>query len=329
MGQKMKKGLSNLDAQAVQNSSHGQAFQSMLGPKLGGDLSDFTLIDVVQLIIFSRKTGALALRRGREESYLHFEHGQLVHATKGMLSGEEAAYSIFDSTKGNFEFLTGEITSERTINLDSTHFLMEAARRSDEAQRDSSNGGDEDEFYLNDAATDSGQRPRLSIIRNEDGKGENEEGILDENANGDSLADDLISAFMSCTSDADGCAGRDDNSDRLLAVLNEMPDVEGYCVYNQDGSRQSCSLKESGAPLMLFSDDDGIAASQIVQGGKALGVILEAGHFICSVGFSGARDRKIFFEADGRYVAADIRPGRHHADIAIKAFAGLPESSLG
>ncbi len=319
----MTKWLSGLGAQAAEQQSSAQAQQNMLGSRLVGSLLDFTLVDVAQLVIFSRKTGTLVLRRGHEESYLHFDHGQLVHARKGDLSGDEAAYSIFESTTGHFEFLTGETTSEKTISLDSTHFLMEAARRHDEAQRESEHLPEE-EFYINEAHPDSGARPRLSVIRSDQVDEDGEDGDKEGNASRNSLADDLISSFLSCSDDGGAAGVANGDSDQLLSALNGLPEIEEYRVYGQDGLRLSCRLADNGAPPPIFFDDDAVAVLQIIKSGKALGELLKAGRFLCSAAFPCASGRKVFFEADSRYVAADLGPGRHYVDIAIKAFAGLP-----
>ncbi len=104
--------------------------------ELRGNLKDFSLPDIIQLVAFGRKTGALRVAYNGGGSALYFETGDVVHAEFPGLSGEKAVYALFRVESGEFSFETGVPTPKRTITMDSTNLVMEAARLLDEANRD-------------------------------------------------------------------------------------------------------------------------------------------------------------------------------------------------
>ncbi len=73
---------------------------------LQGDLSDFGLVDIIQLIDLGKKTGGVEVhaRRGTEQfdGWLYFNEGKICGAQLGSLSGEEAAYTLFTCNAGPF-----------------------------------------------------------------------------------------------------------------------------------------------------------------------------------------------------------------------------------
>ncbi len=130
--------------------------------ELRGNLKDFSLPDIIQLVAFGRKTGALRVSHNGGGSALYFETGDVVHAEFPGLSGEKAVYALFRVESGEFSFETGVPTPKRTITMDSTNLVMEAARLLDEANRDGEaappipDGGD-DWFDLDEGAPDPAQ----------------------------------------------------------------------------------------------------------------------------------------------------------------------------
>lgn len=97
-----------------------------------GSLKDLPLPDIIQLVSVSGKTGVFQLTRGTENGEIWLENGQIVHATVGNLSGEEAIYSLAIWSQGEFQFVTGQQPPAHTITKSNTNLLMEAARRLDE-----------------------------------------------------------------------------------------------------------------------------------------------------------------------------------------------------
>lgn len=103
--------------------------------ELSGNLGDFGLPDIVQLVAFGRKTGALQVEDGRGGASLYFEDGNVVHAEHRGEEGERAAYSLLGIQDGHFRFQSEIAAPGRTLSMDPTNLILEAARQLDEARR--------------------------------------------------------------------------------------------------------------------------------------------------------------------------------------------------
>ncbi len=104
--------------------------------ELRGNLKDFSLPDIIQLVGFGRKTGVLRVSSQRGGAALFFEQGNVIHAEFPGARGQEAVFALFRVGHGEFLF-QGEVPSPaRTIEMDPTNLVMEAARLLDEARRD-------------------------------------------------------------------------------------------------------------------------------------------------------------------------------------------------
>jgi hypothetical protein len=99
---------------------------------LDGNLEDFPLADVLQLINMGSRTGLLVITKNDLTARIWFERGQAVHAQVGDMDGEKAVYETFNWREGRFTFDTDATTDLRTIDLDCQNLIMEAVRRLDE-----------------------------------------------------------------------------------------------------------------------------------------------------------------------------------------------------
>jgi hypothetical protein len=99
---------------------------------LDGNLEDFPLTDVFQLILMGERSGMLEVESDHRHAVIYFEKGQAVHAQLDNLSGEKAVYEVFDWKAGNFAFRTDVATPDRTIILECHNLVLEAVRRLDE-----------------------------------------------------------------------------------------------------------------------------------------------------------------------------------------------------
>ena len=97
-----------------------------------GSLKELPLPDIIQLVSVSGKTGKFSLTDGSSSGDIHLVGGKIIHAVTGKLSGEEAVYEMAVWAEGDFVFVPGDSTPEKTINKSNTNLLMEAARRIDE-----------------------------------------------------------------------------------------------------------------------------------------------------------------------------------------------------
>ncbi|GAB4265973.1 DUF4388 domain-containing protein [Deferrisoma sp.] len=107
--------------------------------ELRGTLRDFSLADIIQLVAFGQKTGVLRVVWPEGRASIYFEGGAVVHAEAPGCAGEEAVYRMFRIADGEFQFQNSDVPPPaRTIAVDPTNLVMEAARLLDESGR--SNG---------------------------------------------------------------------------------------------------------------------------------------------------------------------------------------------
>lgn len=99
-----------------------------------GSLKELPLPDIIQLVSVSGKTGVFVLQGPSQTGQIFLKDGEIVHATAGQASGEDAVYELAIWQEGQFEFQAGVETEGRSIRKSNTNLLMEAARRIDEWQ---------------------------------------------------------------------------------------------------------------------------------------------------------------------------------------------------
>lgn len=96
---------------------------------LQGDLSDFSLTDIIQLLDLSKKTGAVYIQgqRGQQQidGWLYFRDGRIVGAKLGTLPPLEAAYAFFTFTSGPFRFHDEQMLEAPTITQSNEMIIME------------------------------------------------------------------------------------------------------------------------------------------------------------------------------------------------------------
>ena len=102
---------------------------------LSGDLSDFPLTDIIQLLDLSKKTGGVFIqgRRGQQqlEGWLYFRDGKIVGAQLDKLQPLEAAYTFFTFTSGPFRFHDDVQLDVPTITHSNEMLIMEGIMRQD------------------------------------------------------------------------------------------------------------------------------------------------------------------------------------------------------
>lgn len=101
-----------------------------------GNIKDFPLVDVLNLLSFGGKTGVLKIngKKNKEElnGEIYFEKGKIVDANSGVKKGEEAFYNIFLIDEGAFSFSVKEFKGVKTIEKNLDILLLEGIRRADE-----------------------------------------------------------------------------------------------------------------------------------------------------------------------------------------------------
>ncbi len=102
---------------------------------LQGNLEDFELTDVFQLIQLGQKDGGLRIQSEDDVGIVYFKEGIVIHAKTNSIQGEAAIDTILSWRKGRFVFNPNEETLQRTVDLPIQQVILEAARRIDEMTR--------------------------------------------------------------------------------------------------------------------------------------------------------------------------------------------------
>jgi DNA-binding response OmpR family regulator len=101
--------------------------------RFSGSLADMGLVDLLQTIDISRKSGVLHLTSGEQRGAIYFKDGRLVHAELGKLRGESAVYRVLVWNEGRFDLEFRQVrVAEETIQTSTQGLLMEGMRRVDE-----------------------------------------------------------------------------------------------------------------------------------------------------------------------------------------------------
>lgn len=101
---------------------------------LEGNLKDFDLSDILQLIQMGKKTGALEVESGSDAGSIFFNDGAAVHAAATDIRGDEAVNRILRWRQGSFAFKPDITTDQHSIQAPLQHLVLEAARQIDEWQ---------------------------------------------------------------------------------------------------------------------------------------------------------------------------------------------------
>jgi hypothetical protein len=102
---------------------------------LQGNLDDFELTDVFQLIQLGQKDGGLRIQSDTDVGIVYFKGGMVVHAKTNQMLGEPAIDIILSWKKGRFIFNPAEESLEHTVDLPIQQVILEAARRIDEMNK--------------------------------------------------------------------------------------------------------------------------------------------------------------------------------------------------
>src|SRR5438105_1257078 len=109
---------------------------------LRGSLSQMNVIDLVQSLEMGRKSCLLTLTQDQDRCEMYFNEGQVVHATYGSLSGDEAVFKVLRWTGGNFQINFEGKTKQQSTTLNTQGLLMEGLRLLDESRRDAAESED-------------------------------------------------------------------------------------------------------------------------------------------------------------------------------------------
>jgi CheY-like chemotaxis protein len=101
--------------------------------KFAGQLSDMAVVDLVQTIEISRKSGMIHFKSGSgRKGAVYFRGGKVIDAELGRLTAEDAVYRLLIWNEGEFEVEFKNVRRKDVIELSSQGLLMEGMRRVDE-----------------------------------------------------------------------------------------------------------------------------------------------------------------------------------------------------
>ncbi len=105
---------------------------SVAKTRFTGSLGDMGLVDLLQTVEISRKSGVLELSNGAHRGAVTFRDGQLLDAEAGKLHGDSAIYRLLLWNEGEFEIDFRPVRAEQRIKSSTQALLMEGMRRIDE-----------------------------------------------------------------------------------------------------------------------------------------------------------------------------------------------------
>lgn len=102
---------------------------------LSGDLSEFPLTDIIQLVQLSKQTGGVHIHGQRAgqtfEGWLYFRDGKIVGAVSSGLAPLDAVYTFFTLAAGPFQFHEDQRLATPTITASNEIIIMEGVMRQD------------------------------------------------------------------------------------------------------------------------------------------------------------------------------------------------------
>ncbi len=113
------------------------SLQTELNRGIIGKLSMISLVDLVQTLGSSRRTGTLVLNYYGQQARLGFKNGTLASGRCGDVGGDEAFYTVVCWPDGDFCFEQAEPSTAEAdkVETDTMGLMMEGMRRMDEAKQ--------------------------------------------------------------------------------------------------------------------------------------------------------------------------------------------------
>ncbi len=96
-----------------------------------GDLSDLSIVELVQMLNLNKKSGILNIT-SNDEGKIYLKGGQLHAAECAGKVGEDAVYKLVENETGKFIFEIRDVSIDRNIQGSTMNVIMEACRIMDE-----------------------------------------------------------------------------------------------------------------------------------------------------------------------------------------------------
>src|SRR5207302_5027659 len=106
------------------------------GVRFAGRVADMPVVDVIQTIEISRKSGVINfVGPHSRQAAIYFRDGRVIDAEAGTLQAEDAVYRLLTWSDGEFEVVFRTVRRREAIQTSSQGLLMEGMRRLDEWTR--------------------------------------------------------------------------------------------------------------------------------------------------------------------------------------------------
>jgi len=104
---------------------------------LQGKIGDLTLLDLMQLLIQSGKTGELQVLDNTQkmQGSIYLVEGAIRHAVSGDQTGRRVLSRLLPTAEGSFKFIDGRHSAQQTIKGDSFTLLLEVSGEMDQSDR--------------------------------------------------------------------------------------------------------------------------------------------------------------------------------------------------
>ena len=102
--------------------------QVLTTPVLAGELGEFHLVHILQLLNDCNANGILQIKKGALYGVMYFEHGQIIDAHVLTYDGEDAIYEIFLWLGGRFAFYSLPVQRPKTIKRPTEDLILTGAR---------------------------------------------------------------------------------------------------------------------------------------------------------------------------------------------------------
>jgi DNA-binding response OmpR family regulator len=101
--------------------------------RFSGHLSDIPIVDLIQTVEISRKTGLIQfVGEGGKQAAIYFRDGKVIDGEAGPLQAEDAVYRLLTWNDGEFEVVFRTVRRRDAITMSPQALLMEGMRRLDE-----------------------------------------------------------------------------------------------------------------------------------------------------------------------------------------------------
>ena len=108
-----------------------------LNLSLSGKLSDFKLVEIIQLININLKSGILTVYHNFIDGQIVFDNGEITFALVQDLTGEQAVHEMVSWTSGAFVFEKDIIETEKNVTKPTMQLILDCCQLLDESTKQS------------------------------------------------------------------------------------------------------------------------------------------------------------------------------------------------